>query len=353
MDALKVSAWQRKIPRPRRAAAKDNCIKLFRKLLGLIVRAHVYSRRKPDAFRGHQIEAPLDHGLLQFHVGNAVHQQPAGPIRAFEDRHQVAGPIELAGASEPCRPRTNYGYLFARAHRRRFRHYPARVESSINDGLLDGLDRHRRIADAEHARSFAGRRANAARELREIVGLVQTIERFTPLTTIDKIIPLRNQVIDWTAGRGTVNDLARMTERHAAVHATGALLAQTRLWYVLMELLPLKHASPRRPRNRNRARVFHEAGSLTHFRFSIANFQFVSFQVLNVRFKFHMTRPASFFSSPSPFGRGLGRGFNDHLRQLPPLPWPFSQREKGESIISHRLATTHAWSNQAPPTLPL
>src|SRR5258707_13693946 len=240
MDALKVPACQRKISRPCRAAAKNNRINLFRKLFGVIVRAHVYTRRNPDAFRGHQIEAPLDLGLLQFHVGNSVHQQPAGPIRALEDHHQVAGAIELTRARESSGTRTNHGYVLACAHSRRLRHYPARVESSINDGLLDGLDRHRRIADAEHARSFAGRRANAARELREIVGLVQTIERFTPLTTIDKIIPLRNQVIDWTAGRGTVNDLARMAERHAAVHAPGALLSQRRLWHVLMELLPIK-----------------------------------------------------------------------------------------------------------------
>src|SRR5258708_27191365 len=116
------------------------------------------------------------------------------------------------------------------------------------------------MIDAEHARSRAGRRANATGELWKIVGWVQAIERVTPVATIDKVVPLWNQVIDRAAGSSPVNDLAGMTARHAAVHAARALLAQVRLRHVLMKLLPITHTLRRRPRGRKRACGFHEAG---------------------------------------------------------------------------------------------
>ena len=47
------------------------------------------------------------------------------------------------------------------------------------------------VVDAEHARAFARRRADAAGELREVVRLVQPLERFLPQAAVDEIVPLR------------------------------------------------------------------------------------------------------------------------------------------------------------------
>ena len=41
-------------------------------------------------------------------------------------------------------------------------------EGTIDDREFDGLDRHRVVVDAEHARAFAGRRAQRAGELIEV-----------------------------------------------------------------------------------------------------------------------------------------------------------------------------------------
>ena len=57
------------------------------------------------------------------------------------------------------------------------------------------------VVDAEHARAFARRRADAAGELREVVGLVQAIERFLPQAAINEIVPFRDEVVDRAAAR--------------------------------------------------------------------------------------------------------------------------------------------------------
>src|SRR5690606_37074295 len=99
---------------------------------------------------------------------------------------------------------------------RPIRRDPPLGPAAIDDRVLDVLDRDRRIGDAEHARALARRGARAPRELREVVRLVQTVERLLPTSLIDEVVPLWNQVVDRTTVSG-------LTERHAAVHAACAL----------------------------------------------------------------------------------------------------------------------------------
>ena len=96
---------------------------------------------------------------------------------------------------------------------------PAFGEAAVDDRVLDVLDRDRRVGDAEHAGALARRRAGAARELGEVVGLVQPIERVAPAALIDQVVPLGDQVVDRAA-------VVRLAKRHAAVHAARALVAQ-------------------------------------------------------------------------------------------------------------------------------
>ena len=62
-----------------------------------------------------------------------------------------------------------------------------------------------------------GRRADAAGELREVVGGVQLAHGFLPAAAIDQVIPVGNDVGQRAAG---------MAEGHAAIHAARALRAQ-------------------------------------------------------------------------------------------------------------------------------
>ena len=99
-------------------------------------------------------------------------------------------------------------------------HDPALVPRAVDDRVLDLLDRDRvALADLQHARGLARRRAQAAGELGEVVRRVQLADRVLPAVAVDEVVPVRDQV----AQRAAV-----VAERHAAVHAARALVAQLR-----------------------------------------------------------------------------------------------------------------------------
>ena len=138
-----------------------------------------------DAFGAHLLDAALDVALLHFEIGDAVAQQAADAVGLFEDGDGVPGARELLRGGEACGSGTDDGDAFTRAHGGRLRVDPAFGKGAIDDGLLDMLDGHGRFVDAEHARGFARRGAEAAGEFREVIGGVQLARRFAPSAAID------------------------------------------------------------------------------------------------------------------------------------------------------------------------
>jgi hypothetical protein len=61
---------------------------------------------------------------------------------------------------------------------------------------------------------FAGCRTDAAGEVGKIVGRMQDFQRLLPVTAVNQIVPVRNDVVDRTAV---------VAERNTAVHTTCAL----------------------------------------------------------------------------------------------------------------------------------
>ena len=94
---------------------------------------------------------------------------------------------------------------------------PALVPGPVDDAGLDLLDRDRVAVDPQHARGLARGRAELARELGEVVGRVEPVERGPPLVAVDQVVPVGDQVAERTA---------LMAERDAAVHAPRTLGAQ-------------------------------------------------------------------------------------------------------------------------------
>ena len=123
----------------------------------------------------------------------------------------------------------------------RLGHDPAFLEALVDDGALDALDGDRRLVDAEDARALAGSGTDAAGELREVVGLVQPFEGLFPQSAINQVVPLRNEVVDRTAGGHAFEQRAGVAEGDAAVHAAGARLRSFFLG-VLVELVPVANA---------------------------------------------------------------------------------------------------------------
>jgi len=177
--------------------------------------------------------------LIELHVGNAVHQKSARAIGSLEHRHRMAGTIQLLCSSKSGGAGADDGYLLASAGLRRLGNNPTLLEATLDDRVLDVLDRDRRRVDAKYARPFARRRTHAPGELRKVIGLVQTIERLTPQTSIDQIVPLGDEVVDGAACGSTTDHLAGVAKRHTTIHATCCLVAQAAIIEMVMELAPI------------------------------------------------------------------------------------------------------------------
>ena len=136
----------------------------------------------------------------------------------------------------------------------------------VDDRGLDVLDRDRRRVDAEDARAFAGRGADAASELREVIRLVEAFERLFPQATVNEIVPLRDQIVDGTAARHAADQFAGVAEWNAAIHAARSLGAELLLLHVVVKLLPVAHAFRRRAIDGQFAEILDEAGWFTHGR---------------------------------------------------------------------------------------
>ncbi len=137
----------------------------------------------------------------------------------------MAGAVQLRGGAKPGRAGADDGDLLAGARGGRLGDDPAFLPAVVDDGALDVLDGDRRLVDAEHARAFARRGADAAGELGKIVGLVQAFQRLVPEAAINQIVPLRDQVVDRAAGGHAADQRAGVAEGDAAIHAARALLA--------------------------------------------------------------------------------------------------------------------------------
>src|SRR5207244_430121 len=94
------------------------------------------------------------------------------------------------------------------------RHDPAFAPCAVDDRVLDRLDTHRIVVDVQRTRRLAGRGADAAGELREVVGRMQHLDGIAPVVAVHEVVEVRNDVVDRTAA---------VAERRAAVHAARAL----------------------------------------------------------------------------------------------------------------------------------
>jgi hypothetical protein len=131
--------------------------------------------RKIDALGLHLAHAPVDQMLLHLEVGDAVAQQPADPVVLLEQGHRVAGARELLGAGEARRAGADDGDALARLAGGHCGWIQPSCPAAIDDRAFDRLDGHRIVVDVQRARGLAGRGADAAGELREVVGRLQDL----------------------------------------------------------------------------------------------------------------------------------------------------------------------------------
>src|SRR5262249_41310035 len=156
----------------------------------------------------------------------AVAEQSADPVGALEDRHVVAGARELLRASEAGRARADDRDLLPGLPRSDLGSDPALLPGVIDDLLLDLLDGHRVVVDAENTRFLARSRTDPTGELGEVVRRVEADDRLLPAVAIDQVVPVGDDVPERAA---------LVAEGDAAVHATRRLGAELLLGKLALE----------------------------------------------------------------------------------------------------------------------
>ncbi len=134
--------------------------------------------------------------------------------------------------------------------------HPAVLEGLVDDGAFNALDADRVVVDVQGAGFLAGRRADAAGELREVVGGMQHLAGTLPLAAIHQVVPVGNQVID----RATL-----VAEGYAAIHAARTLGGQRLITQGNDEFLEVLDALFHRCIATILARELHEARRLAHY----------------------------------------------------------------------------------------
>ena len=255
MDALQIASRNRQVTCHRDTARQHHGVELRAQTVGADGPSGILAGAEHDALLLHDAEPAIEHGLLHLELGDAVAQQPADAIGPLEDRDEVSRLVQLIGRRQPRGSRSDDRHRLAGAQRRRGRGDPSFLDRALDDRQLDRLDRDRVVVDAQHARSLARRRTEAAGELGKVVGGEQAPDRGLPAVAIDEIVPVGDQVAERAA---------LVTEGNAAVHAACALLLERCLRVEHIDLAPVAHSFGDGPRRLLGTCELDESGRFTH-----------------------------------------------------------------------------------------
>ena len=227
MDAGQVTPRHGQVTRLLRTARQNHGIEILVQLLGadgflgpvgdLGVGGHLAHDGlglEDHAFGLHLFDTAVNVRFVELEVGNAKTQQSTDRVVLLEHGHIVADAGELLGRCHAGGARPHDGHLLARLETRRLGLNPTFGPGTVDDRMLDRLDAHGVVVDVQHASGFAGCGADPTREVWEVVGRVQYLDRVLPIVAVHQIVEIRNDVVD----RATAG-----TKRCAAVHAACAL----------------------------------------------------------------------------------------------------------------------------------
>src|SRR5262249_30013041 len=175
-----------------------------------------------------------------------------------------AGARGLRRAALARGSRADDGDLLAGLGGRRFRDDPAFRRGAVGDRALDRLDGDRVVVDVEGAGGLARRRADAAGDLRKIVGAVQIACGLPPVAAKDQVVPVGDQIVHRAAGRRAGDRAGAVAIGDAAVHAARCLLAILLFGERQHELAPVLDAFLNRLVVAVLTLVFEEPGDLAH-----------------------------------------------------------------------------------------
>ena len=201
VNSLRVAARDVQIAGFLGTAAEHDGVIAVQDLSGIHSPTHIHIGAELDAFGLHDLDAALDDGFVQLHVGDAVHQQTAHTVSTLEDGDGMTPDVEVFGHRQARRAAADDGHALAGAGRRRGGMEPALGVARLHDGVFVLPDSDAAAGDvAAGAGGLTQGRADPARELRETVGGAQAAEGQLPFALIDQIVPLGDEVVQRAAG---------------------------------------------------------------------------------------------------------------------------------------------------------
>ena len=246
-------------------AAQHHGIVAVQQLFGGNSPAHIHVGAELHALSLHDLDAALDDGFVQLHVGDAVHQQAAHAVGTLEHSHGVAALVQVFSHRKAGGAAAHHGYALAGAGGRRCGVQPALGVSRLNNGVLVLAHGH---AAAGHIAAGAGcftqGRAHPAGELRKAVGGHQTVHGQLPLAMINKVVPLRDEVVQRAAGGHAADHHAGLTEGNTAVHAACCLRLLLLAGEPDVKFVKVFNAFQRRNIRAGFARIVDKSSCLTH-----------------------------------------------------------------------------------------
>ncbi|MPN23713.1 hypothetical protein SDC9_171106 [bioreactor metagenome] len=150
---------------------------------------------------------------------------------------------------------------------------PALTECPLNYFILQRADRNSLHVAAFRTAALARRGADPPRKLGKGIGPDQAQISLPPLSPVDQIIPLRDQVAHGAAGCHPAQHHAAVAKGDAAVHAPGRLPGDLFLLMRQADLIPILQSLRHGTLHRVRAGIFQKPGGFCHSLFtSLAGF---------------------------------------------------------------------------------
>eukprot|EP00732_Lithocolla_globosa_P002213 Lithocolla_globosa_v1_NODE_1384_length_2617_cov_4.443794.p3 type:complete len:149 gc:universal NODE_1384_length_2617_cov_4.443794:729-1175(+) len=148
MNSVQLSVGDRQVAWPSCTCRQQHGVVVVSQPRGRDGLAHVAAGDKPHALGLEQIHPSLHHLLVQLHVGDAVHQQPADPVGSLMHGHIVPSFVELVGRRQACGTGAHHHHALACPALRGLRPHPPLGERTIDDGTLDALNGDRKLVDS-------------------------------------------------------------------------------------------------------------------------------------------------------------------------------------------------------------
>ena len=236
----------------------------MQQLVRLHVLSHIHARDEGDSFLLHNLPLSVHNPLFQLHIRNAVHQQTSDAIGTLEDSDGMSASVQLIRHRKSGGSASHNGYALACPYLGRIRDGISLLIGILDNGMLVLLRRNRITVQTAGTCSLAERRTYSGGKLREIVGLFQPVICLLPVTGVDKVIPLGNQVMQRTATCHPADCHARLAERNAAFHTPRTLKLLLFLRQIFMKFIEMLNTLLRLLCSADFSLIFHKTGRFSH-----------------------------------------------------------------------------------------